>query len=39
MQAMRHPCFCLVENLEESDDVNQVYHNLDITDEMMAEFA
>ncbi len=29
----------LIENLEESDDVSQVYHNLDITDEMMAEFA
>jgi transcriptional/translational regulatory protein YebC/TACO1 len=29
----------LVENLEESDDVNAVYHNLEITDEMMAEFA
>lgn len=29
----------LVENLEELDDVNQVYHNLELTDELVAQFA
>lgn len=29
----------LVENLEELDDVNKVYHNLELTDEMMAQVA
>ncbi len=29
----------LIENLEELDDVNKVYHNLELTDEMMAQVA
>lgn len=29
----------LIATLEELDDVNQVYHNLELTDEMVAEFA
>ena len=29
----------LVEGLEELDDVNNVYHNLELTDEMVAQFA
>ena len=29
----------LVEALDELDDVNQVYHNLELTDEMVAQFA
>lgn len=29
----------LVEQLEELDDVNSVYHNLELTDEMVAQFA
>ena len=29
----------LVEALEELDDVNKVYHNLELTDEMVAQFA
>jgi YebC/PmpR family DNA-binding regulatory protein len=29
----------LVENLEELDDVNQVYHNLELTDAVVAQFA
>lgn len=29
----------LLENLEELDDVNKVYHNLELTDEMMAQIA
>ena len=29
----------LVENLEELDDVSGVYHNLELTDELMAELA
>jgi transcriptional/translational regulatory protein YebC/TACO1 len=29
----------LVEALEELDDVNKVYHNLELTEEMVAQFA
>ena len=29
----------LIENLEELDDVNKVYHNLELTDEMIAQVA
>ncbi len=29
----------LIEALEESDDVSNVYHNLEVTDEMVAQFA
>jgi YebC/PmpR family DNA-binding regulatory protein len=29
----------LIEALEEVDDVNKVYHNLELTDEMVAQFA
>jgi YebC/PmpR family DNA-binding regulatory protein len=29
----------LIEALEESDDVSNVYHNLELTDEMVAQFA
>lgn len=29
----------IIEQLEELDDVNNVYHNLELTDAMMAEFA
>lgn len=29
----------MVENLEALDDVNNVYHNLELTDEVMAQFA
>lgn len=29
----------MVDALEELDDVNKVYHNLELTDEMMAQFA
>ena len=29
----------LIESLEELDDVNNVYHNLEVTDEMIAQFA
>ncbi|HAJ38625.1 MAG TPA: YebC/PmpR family DNA-binding transcriptional regulator, partial [Chloroflexi bacterium] len=28
-----------VETLEELDDVNKVYHNLEMTDAMMAQYA
>jgi len=31
--------FNLVEQLDELDDVSNVYHNLDVTDEMVAQFA
>ena len=31
--------FGLVEQLDELDDVSNVYHNLDVTDEMIAQFA
>jgi len=29
----------LIEALEELDDVNNVYHNLELTDEVVAQFA
>ncbi|MEM7530730.1 MAG: YebC/PmpR family DNA-binding transcriptional regulator [Chloroflexota bacterium] len=29
----------LIDSLEELDDVNQVYHNLEITDDLIAQFA
>lgn len=29
----------LIESLEELDDVNKVYHNLELTDDVMAQFA
>ena len=29
----------LIEALEELDDVNNVYHNLEMTDEVVAQFA
>jgi transcriptional/translational regulatory protein YebC/TACO1 len=29
----------LIENLEELDDVNKVYHNLELTDAVVAQFA
>ena len=29
----------LIENLEELDDVNKVYHNLELTDELMSQMA
>ena len=29
----------LIEALEELDDVSQVYHNLELTDELVAQFA
>ena len=29
----------MIEALEELDDVNKVYHNLELTDEMVAQFA
>jgi transcriptional/translational regulatory protein YebC/TACO1 len=29
----------LIESLEELDDVSDVYHNLELTDEMVAQFA
>jgi transcriptional/translational regulatory protein YebC/TACO1 len=31
--------FGLVEQLDELDDVSNVYHNLDVTDELVAQFA
>lgn len=31
--------FSLVEQLDELDDVSNVYHNLEVTDEMVAQFA
>lgn len=33
------PVLNLVEALEELDDVNNVYHNLELTDELVAQFA
>jgi transcriptional/translational regulatory protein YebC/TACO1 len=29
----------MIEALEELDDVNKVYHNLELTEEMVAQFA
>ena len=29
----------LIENLEELDDINKVYHNLELTDELMSQMA
>ncbi len=29
----------MIESLEELDDINQVYHNLELTDEVVAQFA
>ena len=29
----------LIENLEELDDTNKVYHNLELTDELMSQMA
>lgn len=34
-----HAVLHMVEQLEELDDVNNVYHNLELTDELVAQFA
>ncbi len=31
--------FSLVDQLDELDDVSNVYHNLEVTDEMVEQFA
>ena len=33
------PVLTLIENLEGLDDVNKVYHNLELTDELVAQMA